>query len=196
MGPRYKQNRKNPKSVNFVDGFPFSLVIHCISKGPIPSFVTYKQTPFGYPISRPNIMYGGSGKLGRGGGGGGRGGGGGVGKRNIPSPFQPPPIHRSSPASAGRLPVGGAGAPRNRGVSSSSGAPDGGGAEETFSLVTGNPLNFAMIIKLAPDLVEEIKRVEAEGGAARIKFDANAKNSPGNVSFSVYFYLHYRLISR
>ncbi|PHU24540.1 hypothetical protein BC332_09647 [Capsicum chinense] len=125
-------------------------------------------------------MYGGSGKLGRGGGVGGRGGGG-VGKRNIPSPFQPPPIRRSSPASAGRFPVGGVGAPRNRGVSSTSGAPDGGGAEETFSLVTGNPLNFAMIIKLAPDLVEEIRRVEAEGGAARIKFDANAKNSPGNV---------------
>ncbi|KAJ8535877.1 hypothetical protein K7X08_034278 [Anisodus acutangulus] len=38
-----------------------------------------------------------------------------------------------------------------------------------------------MIIRLAPDLVEEIKRVEAEGGAAKIKFDANANNSLGNV---------------
>lgn len=126
-------------------------------------------------------MYGGSGKFGRGGGGAGRGGG--VGKRNIQSPFQPPPIHRSSPAPAGRLPVGsGAAAPRNRNTASAptSSAPS-NGAEETFSLVTGNPLNFAMIIRLAPDLVEEIKRVEAEGGAARIKFDANANNSLGNV---------------
>lgn len=125
-------------------------------------------------------MYGGSGKLGR--GGGGRVGGG-VGKRNISSPFQPPPLHRSSPAPPGRLPVGSAAAaPRNRNTAAgpTSSAPS-NGAEETFSLVTGNPLNFAMIIRLAPDLVEEIKRVEAEGGAARIKFDANANNSIGNV---------------
>ncbi|KAJ8553287.1 hypothetical protein K7X08_023965 [Anisodus acutangulus] len=113
-------------------------------------------------------MYGGSGKLGR--GGGGRGGGG-VGKRNIQlSSFQPPPLHRSSPVPGCRLPAG------NRNT-----APGPTSAEETFSLVTGNPLNFAMIIRLAPDLVEEIKRVEAEGGATRIKFDANANNSLGNV---------------
>ncbi|KAL3343808.1 hypothetical protein AABB24_027372 [Solanum stoloniferum] len=125
-------------------------------------------------------MYGGSGKLGRGGGGAGRGGG--VGKRNIQSPFQPPPFHRASPSPAGRLPVGsGASAPRNRNMTSgpiSSALSN--GVEETFSLVTGNRLNYAMIIRLAPDLVEEIKRLETEGGAARIKFDANA-NSDGNV---------------
>ncbi|XP_060205857.1 uncharacterized protein LOC132633447 [Lycium barbarum] len=113
-------------------------------------------------------MYGGgSGKLSR---GGGRGGSGGVGKRNI----QPPHIHRSSPASGGRLPAG-----NNR--NTAAGPTSSNGAEESFSLVTGNPLNFAMIIRLAPDLVEEIKRVEGEGGAARIKFDANANNSLGNV---------------
>ncbi|XP_049393533.1 uncharacterized protein LOC125857921 [Solanum stenotomum] len=125
-------------------------------------------------------MYGGSGKLGRGGGGAGRGGG--VGKRNIQSPFQPPPFHRASPSPSGRLPVGsGAAAPRNRNMTScpTSSAPS-NGVEETFSLVTGNRLNYAMIIRLAPDLVEEIKRLETEGGAARIKFDANA-NSDGNV---------------
>ncbi|CAN4089067.1 unnamed protein product [Withania somnifera] len=120
-------------------------------------------------------MYGGSGKLGRGGGG--------IGKRNISSAFQPPPLHRSSPAPPGRLPVGSAAAARrnrNTAAGPTSSAPP-NGAEETFSLVTGNPLNFAMIIRLAPDLVEEIKRVEAEEGAARIKFDANANNSIGNV---------------
>uniref|UniRef100_M0ZRB3 Uncharacterized protein n=1 Tax=Solanum tuberosum TaxID=4113 RepID=M0ZRB3_SOLTU len=140
-------------------------------------------------------MYGGSGKLGRGGGGAGRGGG--VGKRNIQSPFQPPPFHRASPSPAGRLPVGsGAAAPRNRNMTSgpTSSVPS-NGVEETFSLVTGNRLNYAMIIRLAPDLVEEIKRLETEGGAARIKFDANA-NSDGNVSFLFAFILHLSLISR
>lgn len=38
-----------------------------------------------------------------------------------------------------------------------------------------------MIIRLAPDLIDEIKRVEAQGGTPRIKFDANAKNSSGHV---------------
>lgn len=48
-----------------------------------------------------------------------------------------------------------------------------------------------MIIRLAPDLVDEIKRVEAQGGSARIKFDANAKNTSGNVSinFSSFYYI-------
>ncbi|CDO97937.1 unnamed protein product [Coffea canephora] len=137
-------------------------------------------------------MYGGSGKLGRGGGGG-RGGGAGA-KRNIHSTFHPPPLHRppSAAAPGGRLSMGGAGAgagPRNRTASASAGAAAGAAssssasasAEESFSLVTGNPLNFAMIIRLAPDLVEEIKRVESQGSVARIKFDANANNPAGNV---------------
>lgn len=51
-----------------------------------------------------------------------------------------------------------------------------------------------MIIRLTPDLVDEIKRVEAQGGSARIKFDANAKNTSGNVSlkfltFSGFFFI-------
>jgi hypothetical protein len=62
--------------------------------------------------------------------------------------------------------------------------------EETFSLVAGNnPLAFAMIIRLAPDLVDEIRRVEAQDGTARVKFDANANNSAGNVSFLLKFQL-------
>lgn len=130
----------------------------------------------------PEVMYGTAGKLGRGGGGG---------KRNIHSGFAQPPLHRSSSATAptGRLSMGGGGvAPRNRAVSASTPAStSSSAAEETFRLVTGNPLNFAMIIRLVPDLVEQIKRVEAQGGRARIKFDANANNPTGNVSFFVKF---------
>ncbi|PSS18048.1 Structural maintenance of chromosomes protein like, partial [Actinidia chinensis var. chinensis] len=121
-------------------------------------------------------MYGGSGKLGR--GGGGRGGGG-AGKRNpVPSALHhPPPLHRPpSGAPSGRLSVGGN---RNTAPVPTTSAPS--AAEETFSLITGNPLDFAMVIRLAPDLVDEIKRVEAQGGTARIKFDSSANNPSGNV---------------
>ncbi|KAL3824429.1 hypothetical protein ACJIZ3_020458 [Penstemon smallii] len=104
-------------------------------------------------------MFGGSGKLGRG-----------VGKRNIHAL----PISRLSPA-GGRLSLGG-----GRGGTSSSGGPS-TSSMESFSLLRENPLNFAMAIKLAPDLVDEIKRVEAQGGTARIKFDVNPNNSNGNV---------------
>jgi hypothetical protein len=38
-----------------------------------------------------------------------------------------------------------------------------------------------MIIRLAPDLIEEIKRVEAQGGTARMKFDPNPNNPNGNI---------------
>ncbi|XP_073134768.1 uncharacterized protein [Henckelia pumila] len=118
-------------------------------------------------------MYGGSGKLGRGGGGG---------KRNIHAP----PINRNSAAtSGGRLSSGGGASAvtrgRDGGGESSSGPTSSLQAEETFSLVTRNPLNFAMALRLVPDLVEEINRVEAMGGTARIKFDYNANNSGGNV---------------
>ncbi|XP_047963310.1 dentin sialophosphoprotein-like [Salvia hispanica] len=105
-------------------------------------------------------MYGASGKMGRGGGGG--------GKRNIHAP----PTGR--PTAAGRLSLGGG--PRGRG-----GPPASTSSlqvEESFSLVREKPLNFGMAIKLTADLVEEIRRVEAQGGAACIKFGANAS---GNV---------------
>ncbi|OMO70859.1 hypothetical protein CCACVL1_18622 [Corchorus capsularis] len=121
-------------------------------------------------------MYGGSSKLGRGGGGGGRGGG---GPRNRSS-FPPPPPHRPSSATqTGRLSLGSA--PRNRpGIGGGLGpAP---AVEESFSLVSGNnPLAFGMIIRLAPDLVEEIRRLEAQGGTAKIKFDSIPTNPGGNV---------------
>ncbi|XAR49958.1 hypothetical protein NMG60_11004147 [Bertholletia excelsa] len=129
-------------------------------------------------------MYGGgAGKLGRGGGAGGRGGGG-AGKRQATAFHHPaPPLHRPS-APSGRLSVGvgGAGAaPRQRSNTAGPTTSIPSAAEESFSLVTGNPLDFAMIIRLAPDLVDEIRRVEEQGGTARIKFDANDNNTSGNV---------------
>lgn len=117
-------------------------------------------------------MYGGSGKLGRGRGGG-------PVKRNIHTTFQPSSVQRPSATPAGgRLSAGGG--HRNR--SNTPVAPAAVSmAEETFSLVRNNPLNFGMIIRLSPVLVDEIKRLEAQGGAARMKFDASAKNPAGNV---------------
>ncbi|KAL3632906.1 hypothetical protein CASFOL_025890 [Castilleja foliolosa] len=111
-------------------------------------------------------MFGGSGKMGRGGGTG-------TGKRNIHTP----PINRT-----GR-PTGGG--PRGRGgVPSAAISPPSTSSmqvEESFSLVRENPLSFGMAIKLAPDLVEEIKRAETQGIGVRIKFDVNANNPNGNV---------------
>lgn len=117
-------------------------------------------------------MYGGAGKLGRGRGGG-------PAKRNIHSTFQPPSIQRpSATPGGGRLSAGGG--HRNSSNTSAAQATV-STAEETFSLVRNNPLNFGMIIRLSPVLVEEIKRLEAQGGAARIKFDSSANNPAGNV---------------
>ncbi|KAF8011620.1 hypothetical protein BT93_J2030 [Corymbia citriodora subsp. variegata] len=120
-------------------------------------------------------MFGASSKLGRVGGGGGGSGGG--AKRFT----APQPSHRPSGAPGGRQSLpGSAGGQRNRGPGPNSGQA--AAVEETFSLVSGNnPLTFAMIIRLAPDLVEEIRRAEAQGGNARIKFDANPHNPLGNV---------------
>lgn len=120
-------------------------------------------------------MYGNSGKLGRGGGGG-RG----ASKRMLHNPLPLPPPHR--PAGAARLPIGAASS-RNR---TAGPGPGSGGAgphvpEETFSLASNEPLAFSMIMRLTPDLVDEIGRVEAHGGAARIKFGPNSNNPSGNV---------------
>ncbi|KAL8250096.1 hypothetical protein R6Q59_033789 [Mikania micrantha] len=117
-------------------------------------------------------MYGGSGKLGRGRGGG-------PVKRNIHSTFQPSSVQRPSATLAGgRQSAGGDHRNRNN-IPTVAGTVS--TAEETFNLVRNNPLNFGMIIRLSPVLVEEIKRLEAQGGAARIKFDSSANNPIGNV---------------
>ncbi|KAL4583737.1 hypothetical protein LXL04_008320 [Taraxacum kok-saghyz] len=119
-------------------------------------------------------MYGGSGKLGRGRGGG-------PVKRNIHSTFQPSSVQRPSAApGGGRLSAGGGHRSRNN----TPAAPAAVSAvDESFSLVRNNPLNFGMIIRLSPVLVEEIKRLESQGRAARIKFDSSANNPAGNVDF-------------
>ncbi|XP_026457888.1 dentin sialophosphoprotein-like isoform X1 [Papaver somniferum] len=129
-------------------------------------------------------MYGSSGKLGgrgRGSGGGGSGGRGG-GKRNR-SPFPPPPSNRPivpiSTTTSNRLSTGGGASSSVRNRHESAKVPS--SPDESYSLVSDDPLSYAMIIRLAPDLVEGIRRVEAQGETARIKFDSNANNSFGNV---------------
>ncbi|XP_076960285.1 uncharacterized protein LOC143636612 [Bidens hawaiensis] len=107
-------------------------------------------------------MYGGSGKLNRGGGG--------PIKRNIHSAFQPSSVQRRQ--SGHRIPSNNNTPTESNSVSTT---------EETFSLVRNNVLNFVMLIRLSPVLVEEIKRFEADGGVARIKFDSSANNTNGNV---------------
>ncbi|KAG2306469.1 hypothetical protein Bca4012_084513 [Brassica carinata] len=126
-------------------------------------------------------MHGGSSKLARG-----RGGGGPSRNRNS----FPPPTNRH-PSPIGRMSTGGDGssaAPRQRNTTSVKGAAAASSSssrtavEEKFSLVPReSPPAFGMIIRLTPDLVDEIKRVEAEGGAAKIKFDAFPNNSTGNI---------------
>lgn len=125
-------------------------------------------------------MYGGSGKLGRGRGGG-------PANRNIHSSFQPSSVQRPSTTSTGGRQSTGGGH-RNR-TSTVTAPVTGSAVDETFSLVRNNRLNFGMIIRLSPVLVDEIKRVEAQGGVARIKFDASAKNLAGNVGFNWSEYL-------
>ncbi|KAF8094111.1 hypothetical protein N665_0370s0046 [Sinapis alba] len=129
-------------------------------------------------------MHGGSSKLARGRGGGGGGGGPSRNRNSFP-----PPTNRH-PSPIGRMSTGGDGssaAPRQRNTTSVKAAAAASSSssrtvEEKFSLVSReSPPAFGMIIRLTPDLVDEIKRVEAEGGAAKIKFDAFPNNSTGNI---------------
>lgn len=130
------------------------------------------------------MSYGGSSKPGRGRGGGVGGGGGGGGPGRNRNSF--PPLTNRHPSPIGRMSTGGGGssaAPRQRNTTSVKAASSSRAVEEKFSLVPReSPPAFGMIIRLTPDLVDEMKRVEAEGGAAKIKFDAFPNNSTGNVS--------------
>lgn len=125
-------------------------------------------------------MYGGaSSKLGRGG----------SNRRSFP----PPPAPQRSSAPGGRLSLG----PSSRNAAKETAST--AAVEETFSLTSGsNPLAFSMIIRLAPDLVEEIRRVESQGGTARMKFGPNPHS--GNVTlcallvwFSAFDWLLHRI---
>ncbi|KAK4772274.1 hypothetical protein SAY86_014049 [Trapa natans] len=89
---------------------------------------------------------------------------------------------RQSPRAS--LPTGGrlslSGSPRIR--NPDSGSPQLSHVEENFSLVPGkNPFAFGMMIRLTPGLVEEIRRAEARGETAKIKFHANPKNASDNL---------------
>ncbi|XP_044982882.1 dentin sialophosphoprotein [Hordeum vulgare subsp. vulgare] len=108
-------------------------------------------------------------KLG-GGRGAGRGGGGGA-KR-------PPASHGrgrgASSSSMGKGPP-----PRGRAAlaaaaaASAAAAAQAAGREESFSLESSGPPAFAAIIRLTPDLVDEIRRAEEAGGGARIMFNSS-----------------------
>ena len=130
------------------------------------------------------VIYGGSSKLGRGSASAGRG----AIPKGSSFPMLPPHCP-SAPPTVGRLSLGGlasASNPRScaSGTAASTTAIAAPTMEETFSLVVGNnPLAFAMIIRLASQLVDEIKRVEAQGWTAHIKFDAMANNPSGNVKY-------------
>ncbi|GMH03739.1 hypothetical protein Nepgr_005578 [Nepenthes gracilis] len=108
--------------------------------------------------------------------GGGRRRGGGGERNAFPGPYS------HHPSAAGRFPYGGS-APGGRNLLASTPVSSTAqvATEESFSLVPGTFLSFAAIIRLAPDLVDEIQRVEAQGGAARIKFDSHQNNPSGNV---------------
>ncbi|XP_024180246.1 dentin sialophosphoprotein isoform X1 [Rosa chinensis] len=126
-------------------------------------------------------MYGGSSKHGHGRLGGGAGRGAGAAKLGRAS-FPPPHRNSAGPAAANRLSLGGSnhrGGRNPPAPATSAAAP---AVEEKFSLVAGNnPVAFSMIIRLVPDLVDEIRRVEAQGGTPRIKFDSMTNNPNGNV---------------
>jgi WD and tetratricopeptide repeat-containing protein 1 len=47
------------------------------------------------------------------------------------------------------------------------------GSEESFSLESSGPPAFAALIRLTPDLVDEIRRAEEAGGGARIMFNSD-----------------------
>ncbi|KAM7255535.1 hypothetical protein ACFE04_008433 [Oxalis oulophora] len=104
-------------------------------------------------------MYGGSTKLRRGS----------VRKlSSIPPPSPPLPLHRPStiPKSSSKL--------RNSNSNSNqlSSDPSATSSCEKLSLVPGDKaLELGSIIKLTPDLIEEIRRVESEVGLVRVKFD-------------------------
>ena len=111
-----------------------------------------------------------------GGRGGGRGGGGGGGASKRP----PAPHGRGR---GGTSSISGMGAPpRGRAAAASAAAAQPAGRDEGFRLESNGPPAFSAIIRLTPDLIDEIRRAEEAGGGARIKFNPNMYNSSENVS--------------
>lgn len=110
--------------------------------------------------------------------GGGRGGGFGGGKR----PMTALPLRPVSASGSTRSTIGGGG-PRRPGTSHAGGGGGGApaGKEESFTLSSANKFEFGSIVRLTPDLVEEILRVESQGGVAKIKFAPKEGIATGNV---------------
>ncbi|XP_078164527.1 dentin sialophosphoprotein-like protein isoform X2 [Carex rostrata] len=95
-----------------------------------------------------------------------------------PAPAAPPPPR--SGGSLGRASISASSRGRGRGGPSMlAAAPP--AQEETFNLKSGGAPDFASIIRLIPDLADEIRRCEAQGGTARIKFGPNYLNPSENV---------------
>ena len=93
---------------------------------------------------------------------------------------RPPPPHGRGRGGASSI-GGMAGPPRGRAAAAAATQP--AGRDEAFRLESSGPPAFAAIIRLTPDLVDEIRRAEEAGGGARIKFNPNMRNSSENVSF-------------
>ncbi|KAM0925118.1 hypothetical protein ACQ4PT_004403 [Festuca glaucescens] len=95
-----------------------------------------------------------------GGRGGGRGGGGGSGTKRPPAPHG---RGRGASSSMG----GAAPPPRGRAAAAASApAAQAEGREESFTLESNGPPAFAALIKLTPDLIDEIRRAEEAGSGA------------------------------
>ncbi|KAM0920828.1 hypothetical protein ACQ4PT_007251 [Festuca glaucescens] len=102
---------------------------------------------------------------------GGRGGGRGGGSSGTKRP--PAPHGRGRGASSS---MGGA-APPPRGRAAAASAAQAEVREESFTLESNGPPAFAALIKLTPDLIDEIRRAEEAGSGARIMFNNSNLNS-------------------
>lgn len=157
---RQTQPKKEKRGPNFIRFLPCSSAFSLLT----PSEPLYDQ-PSRRRRRSPRAMY----KLrGRGGGRGGSG----VAKRPMPSNAR----GRGVASSIGGM----AGPPRSRAAAAALKQPV--GREEAFCLESSGLPAFAAIIRLTPDLVDEIRRTEEAGGGARIKFNPNMYNSSENVS--------------
>lgn len=119
----------------------------------------------------------------------GRGGGRGQSGRMVPPPRGAgagaiAPIRSSRAGGTGMAMGRGVGPPRLGGKGTSTLPPplQQCVTEETSRLMPGSaPPPFAMLIRLVPGLVEEVKRAEAEGRKVQIKFGPTANNPSGNI---------------
>ena len=109
-----------------------------------------------------------------GGRGGGRGGGGGGGTKR---PLAPHGRGRGASSSSSRAGV----APPPRGRAAAAQPPQAEVQEESFSLGSSGPPAYAAVVKLTPDLIDEIRRAEEAGSGARIMFNSEI-NPAENVS--------------